>query len=80
MFLLIGVSRLERLAKTRGGVYGIFALPFLTLGMEKSVYDTVQSLQGINPRTIPEDRGGFPSGGGSKFIFGYLRNWEGFLE
>lgn len=45
------------------GVYGLFALPFTTLAMEKSIYDTVQSLQGINPNVRPKDRGGFPSGG-----------------
>ena len=57
------VKVLENLAKTKYGVYGIFALPFLTLGMEKGVYDTVQSIQGINPNIRPDDRGGFPSGG-----------------
>jgi hypothetical protein len=35
----------------------------VTLGMEKSIYDTVQAAQGINPNTRPADRGGFPSGG-----------------
>mmetsp|Transcript_10939 Transcript_10939/g.16418 ORF Transcript_10939/g.16418 Transcript_10939/m.16418 type:complete len:132 (+) Transcript_10939:57-452(+) len=54
---------LERLVKLPGGFYGIFALPFLTLGMEKCIYDTAQSVQGINPNTRPADRGGFPSGG-----------------
>ncbi len=59
----VTVRVLESLAKTRGGIYGIFLLPFLTLGMEKSVYDTVQSIQGIDPNDVPKDRGGFPSGG-----------------
>lgn len=59
----VTVRILERLGKTRGGIYGIFALPFLTLAMEKSVYDTVQSIQGISPHDVPDDRGGFPSGG-----------------
>jgi hypothetical protein len=54
---------LERLVKTPGGFYAIFALPFLTLGMEKCVYDTAQAIQGIDPNTRPADRGGFPSGG-----------------
>ena len=54
---------LERLVKTPGGFYAILALPFLTLGMEKCVYDTAQAIQGINPNTRPADRGGFPSGG-----------------
>ena len=58
----------ERVVKSPVGVYGLFALPFLTLGMEKSVYDTVQSLQGIDPNVRPADRGGFPSGGASEFI------------
>ena len=60
----VTVRVLERLAKTPGGVYGIFMLPFLTLGMEKCVYDTVQSIQGINPNVVAEGRGNsFPSGG-----------------
>eukprot|EP00585_Thalassiosira_rotula_P001734 CAMPEP_0196155540 /NCGR_PEP_ID=MMETSP0910-20130528/40814_1 /TAXON_ID=49265 /ORGANISM="Thalassiosira rotula, Strain GSO102" /LENGTH=131 /DNA_ID=CAMNT_0041419775 /DNA_START=9 /DNA_END=404 /DNA_ORIENTATION=+ len=53
----------ERVVKSPVGVYGLFALPFLTLGMEKSIYDTVQAWQGINPNVRPADRGGFPSGG-----------------
>ena len=51
------------------GVYGLFALPFLTLGMEKSIYDTVQAWQGINPNVRPADRGGFPSGGAGELLF-----------
>jgi len=54
---------LERMVKMPGGFYGIFALPFLTLGMEKCVYDTAQAFQGIDPNVRPADRGGFPSGG-----------------
>lgn len=53
----------ERVVKSPVGVYGLFALPFVTLGMEKSIYDTVQAWQGINPNFRPADRGGFPSGG-----------------
>jgi hypothetical protein len=34
------------------GVYGLLALPFVTLGMEKCIYDTVQSIQGINPKVV----------------------------
>lgn len=45
------------------GAPGLLLLPFVTLGMEKSIYDTVQAAQGINPNTRPADRGGFPSGG-----------------
>ena len=51
--------------KSPVGVYGLFALPFVTLGMEKSIYDTVQSWQGLDPKVVPADRGGFPSGGGA---------------
>ena len=51
------------MVKMPGGFYGIFALPFLTLGMEKCVYDTAQAFQGIDPNVRPADRGGFPSGG-----------------
>ena len=53
----------ERMVKSPAGVYGLLALPFVTLGMEKSIYDTVQSWQGIDPNVRPADRGGFPSGG-----------------
>ena len=47
------------------GVRGFLALPFITLGMEKSIYDSTQSWQGIDPTVVPADRGGFPSGGGA---------------
>ncbi|KAL3790958.1 hypothetical protein HJC23_004940 [Cyclotella cryptica] len=53
----------ERVVRSPVGVYGLFALPFVTLGMEKSIYDTVQAWQGIDPNVVPADRGGFPSGG-----------------
>ena len=55
----------ERVVKSPVGVYGLLALPFLTLGMEKSIYDSVQSWQGLDPNVVPKDRGGFPSGGSS---------------
>ena len=58
----------ERVVKSPLGVYGLFALPFVTLGMEKSIYDTVQAWQGIDPNVVPKDRGGFPSGGASEFF------------
>lgn len=54
----------DYVCKSRIGPAGLLLLPFCTLGMEKSIYDTVQSAQGINPNFIPADRGGFPSGGG----------------
>ena len=54
---------LEIIVKLPFGFYGIFALPFVTLGIEKSIYDTAQSIQGIDPNVRPADRGGFPSGG-----------------
>ena len=57
----------ERVVKSPVGVYGLFALPFVTLGMEKSIYDTVQAWQGIDPNVVPKDRGGFPSGGASEY-------------
>ena len=56
----------ERVVKSPVGVYGLLALPFVTLGMEKSIYDTVQAWQGIDPNFRPADRGGFPSGGASE--------------
>lgn len=64
---------IEKLAKTKGGIYGIFALPFLTLAMEKCVYDSAQSLQGIDPKMRPADRGGFPSGGAELPSFSLFR-------
>eukprot|EP00978_Attheya_sp_CCMP212_P018845 scaffold52074_cov46-Attheya_sp.AAC.1 len=59
----VTVRVVERMVKSPVGVYGLFALPFITLAMEKSIYDTVQALQGIDPSFIPAGRGGFPSGG-----------------
>lgn len=56
----------EQVVKSPVGVYGLLALPFVTLSMEKSIYDTVQAWQGINPNVRPADRGGFPSGGAGK--------------
>jgi len=53
----------EAVVRSPLGVYGLLALPFVTLGMEKCIYDTVQSAQGFDPNIRPADRGGFPSGG-----------------
>lgn len=53
----------ERVVRSPVGVYGLLALPFCTLAMEKSIYDTVQAWQGLDPNVRPKDRGGFPSGG-----------------
>ena len=61
----------ERVVKSPVGVYGLLALPFATLAMEKSIYDSVQAWQGIDPNIRPADRGGFPSGGASTSIFSY---------
>mmetsp|Transcript_10805 Transcript_10805/g.24505 ORF Transcript_10805/g.24505 Transcript_10805/m.24505 type:complete len:105 (+) Transcript_10805:3-317(+) len=50
----------------RFGVWGLFALPFVTLSMEKCVYDTVLSFRGKDPNARPEGRvQSFPSGGSS---------------
>ncbi|CAB9512735.1 expressed unknown protein [Seminavis robusta] len=53
----------EAVVRSPVGVYGLFALPFVTLAMEKSIYDTVQAWQGMDPNIRPKERGGFPSGG-----------------
>jgi hypothetical protein len=53
----------EAVVRSPLGPGGLLLLPFVTLGMEKCIYDTAQSLQGIHPRVRPADRGGFPSGG-----------------
>lgn len=70
----------ERVAKSPVGVYGLFALPFLSLAMEKSIYDTVQSWQGLDPNVVPADRGGFPSGGSNLPSFSLIpvqkREWN----
>lgn len=57
------VRVIERIVKSPAGPAGLLFLPFITLGMEKSVYDTTQAIQGIDPNIKPADRGGFPSGG-----------------
>lgn len=57
------VRVVEYIARSPVGVYGLLALPFVTLSMEKSIYDTVQAWQGLDPNVRPTDRGGFPSGG-----------------
>eukprot|EP00588_Corethron_pennatum_P022428 CAMPEP_0194324096 /NCGR_PEP_ID=MMETSP0171-20130528/26497_1 /TAXON_ID=218684 /ORGANISM="Corethron pennatum, Strain L29A3" /LENGTH=140 /DNA_ID=CAMNT_0039082907 /DNA_START=61 /DNA_END=483 /DNA_ORIENTATION=+ len=55
---------LNRVARSPMGVYGFLALPIVTLAMEKSIYDTVQSIQGVDPNVVTGgNRGGFPSGG-----------------
>lgn len=59
------VRVVEAVVKSPVGVYGLLLLPFGTLAMEKCIYDTVQSIQGIDPKITPSDRGGFPSGGGA---------------
>jgi hypothetical protein len=53
----------EAVVRSPAGVYGLLALPFCTLAVEKCIYDTVQAAQGIDPNVRPKDRGGFPSGG-----------------
>jgi hypothetical protein len=59
-----GTARVvEAVARSPVGVYGLLALPFVTLAMEKSIYDTVQAWQGLDPNIRPKERGGFPSGG-----------------
>ena len=59
----VTVRVVEAVVRSPVGVYGLFALPFVTLSMEKSIYDTVQAWQGIDPNVRPKERGGFPSGG-----------------
>ena len=58
--------------KSPMGVYGLLALPFCTLAMEKCIYDTTQAAQGIDPNVRPADRGGFPSGGADLPSFSLL--------
>mmetsp|Transcript_29253 Transcript_29253/g.48336 ORF Transcript_29253/g.48336 Transcript_29253/m.48336 type:complete len:136 (+) Transcript_29253:157-564(+) len=57
------VRVVEAVVRSPLGPAGLLLLPFATLGFEKCIYDTAQSVQGINPNMRPADRGGFPSGG-----------------
>lgn len=57
------VRVVNAIAKSPVGVPGLLVLPFVTLAMEKSIYDTVQSAQGINPVKKVSEVGSFPSGG-----------------
>jgi hypothetical protein len=61
------VRVVNAVVKSPLGPAGLLLLPFCTLAMEKSIYDTVQAAQGIDPTTRPADRGGFPSGGAELF-------------
>ena len=62
------VRVVDAVVRSPVGVYGLLALPFLTLGMEKSIYDTVQAWQGMDPNIRPKERGGFPSGGAGALL------------
>ena len=70
------VKIVEATVRSPIGVYGLFLLPFVSLSMEKSIYDTVQSMQGIDPRVRPADRGGFPSGGANLPSFSLVPVWK----
>lgn len=59
---------------------GLLFLPFCTLAAEKSIYDTVQAWQGIDPKIRPKDRGGFPSGGAGKLLVVYRLQSLSILE
>jgi hypothetical protein len=61
------VRVVNAVVKSPIGPMGLLLLPFCTLAMEKSIYDTVQAAQGMDPSTRPVDRGGFPSGGAELF-------------
>lgn len=74
------VRVVEAVVRSPVGVYGLFALPFVTLGMEKSIYDTVQAWQGIDPNVRPKDRGGFPSGGAGTSLMLFPREILPILE
>ena len=62
------VKVINAVVKSPIGPAGLLLLPFGTLAMEKSVYDTVQAAQGIDPHQPYQpgkSGGGFPSGGAS---------------
>jgi hypothetical protein len=69
---------IEGVVRSPLGPAGLLLLPFATLGMEKCIYDTAQSIQGINPNHRPADRGGFPSGGADlpSFSLVPIIKWE----
>ena len=65
----------------RVGVFGFFFLPFITLGMEKSIYDTVQAMQGIEAHVDLDDGErvrSFPSGGSNlpSFSLVDVKKWR----
>ncbi|KAI2501940.1 hypothetical protein MHU86_12493 [Fragilaria crotonensis] len=68
----------EGVVRSPLGPAGLLLLPFVTLSMEKCIYDTAQSIQGINPNVRPADRGGFPSGGADlpSFSLVPVMKWE----
>jgi hypothetical protein len=68
----------ERIVRSPLGPGGLLLLPFVTLSMEKCIYDTAQSMQGIDPNVRPADRGGFPSGGADlpSFSLVPVLRWE----
>ena len=68
----------EGVVRSPLGPAGLLLLPFVTLSMEKCIYDTAQSIQGINPNVRPADRGGFPSGGAElpSFSLVPVMKWE----
>jgi hypothetical protein len=68
----------ERIVHSPIGPGGLLLLPFVTLTMEKCIYDTAQSVQGIDPNVRPADRGGFPSGGADlpSFSLVPVLKWE----
>jgi hypothetical protein len=61
------VRVVNAVVKSPIGPSGLLLLPFCTLAMEKSIYDTIQAAQGMDPTTRPIERGGFPSGGAELF-------------
>ena len=59
------VRAINAVVRSPIGAPGLLLLPFGTLAAEKSVYDTVQAAQGIDPYNArgAAAAGGFPSGG-----------------
>jgi len=69
LFTIVAPKIIEGLYR-RFGVAGCLALPWITLTIEKTSYDTLAALRGFNPEKEydPKVTGGFPSGGGGSAL------------
>jgi hypothetical protein len=73
LFTIVAPKIIEGLYR-RFGVAGCLALPWITLALEKTSYDTLAAVRGFNPEREhdPSVTGGFPSGGSALPSFALL--------